>query len=535
MKGFALFCALLLSGIGCSTLPLTGGAGEETTNGRVAGKVFDRYGEYAARTQVMLLPADYSPLADNGTIRIDTTDDKGDYSFVNIDSGLYCISAVNLAARTRFLASGIRVTVNGAPQRVDTLRTPGSVRVLLPDSIDNSKGYLYFAGTMIFKALTGASGPVTIDSVPAGAVSAVRYAPRTGVTQTDLIAANVVVASGATSVVAFSGWSFSQKLFLNTASTGAAVSGNVGGFPALIRLTNSNFNFSQAQSDGADLRFTKSDGTSLPYEIERWDASMSAAEIWARIDTVFGNDSTHYIVMYWGASTGSATSLSNGAEVFDTADGFETVWHMSDSGDASERHHAGLVAGAGDTTGIIGRAKSFDGYDSIVISGLLGTPSSVTLSAWVRTDISTANGQEVVSIGDAVLMRADEWGMGGCLGAFHVDSAMHGDTNYLEVGYSPLIAKSGWRYMTFTFDATHHSQTLYIDGNPSITRSFIDPILYTGVGNSTIIGFHGNGKSNYGFFGSIDEVRVSKVVRSVDWIKLCYMNQKLQDKLIRFK
>lgn len=37
------------------------------------------------------------------------------------------------------------------------------------------------------------------------------------------------------------------------------------------------------------------------------------------------------------------------------------------------------------------------------------------------------------------------------------------------------------------------------------------------------------------FFGTIDEVRVCRVARSADWIKLCCMNQKEQDALVLFK
>jgi hypothetical protein len=49
--------------------------------------------------------------------------------------------------------------------------------------------------------------------------------------------------------------------------------------------------FSQAQFGGSDIRFTKADNTFLPYEIERWDSAHSQAEIWVKVDTVFGNDS----------------------------------------------------------------------------------------------------------------------------------------------------------------------------------------------------------------------------------------------------
>jgi len=42
------------------------------------------------------------------------------------------------------------------------------------------------------------------------------------------------------------------------------------------------------------------------------------------------------------------------------------------------------------------------------------------------------------------------------------------------------------------------------------------------------------GSARY-FYGSLDEFRIDKTVRNANWIKLCYMNQREDDKLIRFK
>ncbi|MBN1306462.1 MAG: hypothetical protein JXA18_00995, partial [Chitinispirillaceae bacterium] len=66
-------------------------------------------------------------------------------------------------------------------------------------------------------------------------------------------------------------WSYSQRILLNTTSTGAEVNGTIRRFPVLIRLNPGNFKFfSQTRAGGADIRFAKSDGTHLPYQIERW-------------------------------------------------------------------------------------------------------------------------------------------------------------------------------------------------------------------------------------------------------------------------
>jgi hypothetical protein len=86
-----------------------------------------------------------------------------------------------------------------------------------------------------------------------------------------------------------------QNIYLNTSSTGGNVTGDVYGFPVLVRLTSKTFDFNQSKSGGADIRFTASNGKSLSYEIENWDAGNKQAEVWVRVDTVWGNDSSQYI------------------------------------------------------------------------------------------------------------------------------------------------------------------------------------------------------------------------------------------------
>ena len=58
-------------------------------------------------------------------------------------------------------------------------------------------------------------------------------------------------------------------------------------------------------------------------------------------------------------------------------------------------------------SGIIGGAKKFDGSSYMQVPGLLGTPQSITLSAWVHLDSTIGFSQDIVSLGDAVAIRAD--------------------------------------------------------------------------------------------------------------------------------
>ncbi|HZV59315.1 MAG TPA: DUF2341 domain-containing protein, partial [Candidatus Eremiobacteraceae bacterium] len=47
------------------------------------------------------------------------------------------------------------------------------------------------------------------------------------------------------------------------------------------------FDFTKAQANGADIRFTASDGvTALPFWIESWNPTGSSASLWVKVPTI---------------------------------------------------------------------------------------------------------------------------------------------------------------------------------------------------------------------------------------------------------
>ena len=80
----------------------------------------------------------------------------------------------------------------------------------------------------------------------------------------------------------------------------------------LITLDNS-FDFSKANIDGSDLRFTDADGTTLlSYWIEDWNPGSQLAKIWIKIPSIPLASSTVYL--FYGNNV--ATSLSDGSSTF---------------------------------------------------------------------------------------------------------------------------------------------------------------------------------------------------------------------------
>jgi hypothetical protein len=346
-------------------------------------------------------------------------------------------------------------------------------------------------------------------------------------------------------------WKYARRLGLNTTAGGASIAGDVYNFPVLIRLTASNFTFPEAKMDGSDLRFTKNDGTPLPYEIERYDAAKNQAEIWVKADTVFGNDSSHFITMYWGNN--AAESESNGNAVFDSGNGFQAAWHLGETDslapDATENHYDGIGSSTAPIAGIIGTAQHFNGNSSIIrmngtAGGKLNFPenSRYTLSVWVYHDTLADSITYLVAgkgelqyfiknfdLGLSTAQHARQWEF----------SEYHGNNAWQAVTFVPAIAKA-WFHLVGVRDGTN--EYLYVNGVLAMSGY---KIIGTQQGQPprdssddfTIGGFlHPVSDWNQGyayFNGAIDEVEVSSVPRSADWIKLSYMNQKELDALLK--
>ena len=324
-------------------------------------------------------------------------------------------------------------------------------------------------------------------------------------------------------------WSNSTPILLNTKASGANVATTVTKFPVLVRLNSGNSAiFTAAQTNGQDIRFAKLNGTHLPYQIEQWNSTAKTAAIWVLVDSIKGNDSASYFKMYYGKA--GAADSSKGSAVFDTTNGFQAVLHLSEAtgtnNDATINAYNGTPNGTTDSTGIIGSAKYFNGTASYI--DLVGTAAGK-----LNFD---ANGTYTVSV----------WGYGlDTTNAYYVSkgdghySLYHRSAGALAFVETNTIREwvqtpstgipTKWSYIAGIRNNT--AMALYVDG------ALVSTTIVTGTttggrntGNSVQIG-RMSGSTNY-FTGKIDEVQIANVVRSADWIKLSYQNQKESQVLV---
>ncbi|RXA21382.1 DUF2341 domain-containing protein [Methanosarcina sp. MSH10X1] len=91
------------------------------------------------------------------------------------------------------------------------------------------------------------------------------------------------------------------------------------GYPIPVNLNSSNFNFSEAKSDGSDIRFSSGDRT-LNYWIETWDPENEEALIWVRLPSLPANKTGKILLRYGNPD---AEAVSSGEKTFDFFDDFE--------------------------------------------------------------------------------------------------------------------------------------------------------------------------------------------------------------------
>ena len=274
------------------------------------------------------------------------------------------------------------------------------------------------------------------------------------------------------------------------------------------------FNFSQAKANGEDLRFSTSTGQPLAYEIEQWDAAAGEASIWVRIPTILGN-ARQEIKMYWGRA--DAETESSGSAVFNESNGYLSVWHMNgpvkDQVGTLESKDTGTTS----APGIIGESRHFDKGNGINcgenIAAFPAGSSSHTSEAWFRAEKPNAT----------VLAWGNEERNGKVMLQFFSPPHMKIECYFsgADVEGNSTLATSQWIHVVHAYK--NGDSRLYVngalDGASTSTESPLDI-------KSPARMYVGGWYNNYQYVGDIDEVRISRVTRSADWVKLQYENQK---------
>jgi hypothetical protein len=343
-------------------------------------------------------------------------------------------------------------------------------------------------------------------------------------------------------------WNFSRKIVLNTSASGANVSGTAAKFPVLLRLTKNNFpDFNKILPGGADIRFSRNDTIHLKYEIERWvddPANDDTADIWVLVDTIYGDNSSQYISMYYGRD--GITTKSYAKNVFDTANGFAGVWKLNDDPGASspQIHDAtynelsgtsgGSMTSSDLAPGMIGKAIHFDGADDRLNFGNgskvdITGHNSLTFSAWVKFNAMISSTRyDIMKKGD------HQYGIQKINATDNKVQFVIYDGTYRIARSNNDVDTSSWYYFSGVYNGSNDSVFLYVNGVKQSTAAKASNGVSSSRNDALELGRCSEDHDFY-FPGKIDQAVLSRTARSADWIKLCYENQRTAQTLVSFQ
>ena len=227
--------------------------------------------------------------------------------------------------------------------------------------------------------------------------------------------------------------------------------------------------------------------------------------------------------MHWGNA--DAASESNGKAVFNASNGYAVVMHMG--GDDPVKDEVGTVTPSDDgttaTEGVIGSARRFEPRQGIacgeMIEGLPIGAGPCTTEAWFR-----AEAVNTIAVG-----WGNEQGQGkvimGVRSPPHVRVECYFSS--ADVAGQSRVAMSEWVHVVHAY--REGESRLYVNGRLDGLNEAKNSVLNI---RTPARMFLGGWYKNYQFKGDIDEVRISKVMRSADWVRLAYENQKPMQTLV---
>ena len=356
-------------------------------------------------------------------------------------------------------------------------------------------------------------------------------------------------------------WDFRKKI---TASLDTVITSDLTDFPYLVSVTDSDLT-QAAETDGSDIVFTASDGTTeLDYEMEKFDQSTGEIIAWVKIPTVFGSVNTDIYMYYKGTSTTSSSPWD---------DFYNLVWHLNqdsdgtvdDFADSSGNENHGTSGGTGkqahqnsretsQVSGQIGFGQKFAGAnirntnvvegagDYIWINEVGSWPTGdATIELWVG-DITASTSSTGVNSNDMFSYcidatnnskKSNHWNLWQPKKVkmkvrtdFFVSSAINVEGDNSD-------SSTDWNHIVAVYNLNENGQgasKLYVNGEQAASSSRSADKTYSIIGSgAAVLGGDIDGNNcnvvNNGYNGSMDEFRISNTLRSADWAAASYCNQ----------
>jgi hypothetical protein len=324
------------------------------------------------------------------------------------------------------------------------------------------------------------------------------------------------------------GFLHSRSLTISHSQCGASDSLN---FPVLVSISDTTFKTAPngghiQNANGYDIVFAADAAgvTQYPWEIESYNGTTGVLVAWVQIPTVSHTVDTVFYVLYDNPSitTAQNTGSLGPTHVWDT--NYVAVWHVPNgtvltaTDSTSNAINGTLVNTPTATAGQIDGAASFASASSQYIS--LGTPAALeltgafTVETWIRT--TTQTGCRILSN----LQNSGGFNGYDIYQDAGVISMQIGKSGTLHQVFTPAVSPGNTYHYAGTFNGST-TGIAYLNGSPGAPDAGFPGL---GAGSNAYISRFGVSASGF-CNGWLDEVRLSNIARSADWILTGYNNQ----------
>jgi hypothetical protein len=279
-------------------------------------------------------------------------------------------------------------------------------------------------------------------------------------------------------------------------------------FPTLVKFSTgmtNGFAYSQMRLPiPYDLRFRDATETQeLNYEIESWNTNGESF-VWVQVPALSNGAS---IWAYWGdSSLVSAPAYTTNGATWNA--NYRGVWHLPNgttltASDSTANRYNGTISGVTATSGTIDGAASFDGTSSKITFSLPSVTTLNTISMWIYPVPSSDNYAALLTENSA----CGVWYRGASHKVEFYTSGYPHDNN-------TALTENTWNYVVLANNSG--TLTFYVNGSA-------DGVVAGGI-PAFVPNTMGDDPSSETYKGKIDEVRISTVARSADWIWAEWMN-----------
>ncbi len=285
-------------------------------------------------------------------------------------------------------------------------------------------------------------------------------------------------------------------------------------FPALVSLTDARLKTTGngghvANSNGYDIRPYSDSAltTALTYELESYDGTTGAVVMHVKIPSINTGS-----VVYLGYGDTGLTTDGSSTSTWDAH--YLGVYHLKDGTTLSVADSTGNNNGTNNggtaATGKVGGGLSLDGSSHYVQVGTY-PGAAVTYQAWAKPAVTDVY-QAVIDSFEVGAFIHLLWGNNNGYWRWQPGVGV-------SISSSTPMDTGAWHFIVGTDDNVSTSR-LYINGVQESTGS----LNKVGSPTTTRIGDASRGGGGY-FQGLLDEVRISDIERSADWILTEYNNQ----------